>query len=734
MSGWPTRGPDRAGRRRRELPADRRARRGGDRHRGRGGPPRLWLPGRAGVVRRGGRGRRARLRRPGVGRDRGARRQARCPRGAAARPASRSCPGTLEPAPVDRPRPGRGHHARRPRRSASRCWSRPPPAAAGAACGGSAARPSCPAALVAGSREAAVGLRRRVGLPGARDPAGRHIEVQLLGDAPGRSSPSASATARSSDATRSSSRRRRRRASTEASAGTSTSMAVRSATAAGLRNAATCEFLYDPDGQFWFLEVNTRLQVEHGVTELVTGLDLVREQFRIAAGAPLLGRGPGRRRAGRDPASHAIEVRLSAEDPAATSRPTPGPRHALGRCRPVPASGSTRAIEAGRSRPAGLRPPDRQAHGPRRRPARGPRPAAPGARRDGDRRRPDDPAVPPGRRPQPGVPARPTCHRLGGGHWDGGGARRRRPPGALAAGLAALDDGPAAGRADAGGRRSGLATGHAGRRRPPARRRLATRPAAGQGVDRWPTLTEPRASAGRGRGRGGRRSPVDPRAVRVRSRRTIAAGDDGVAPASARSARAAPASTDRDRRPRRRSAGRRGPAGLARSGRPGCGLARRQPGRADGAVATPMRPAGRTRRPIAVRDEAACRRPGRARRRRRPPGAGVRSAGRSWSTAGASRWRSSRSGRAALRERAGAGRRRAAGTAGRCEVQPSSPAASSASPWRDGEAVRPASATRRRGDEDAERDPGPARRRRRAGRGRARARGSRWRPARGDRT
>ena len=131
----------------------------------------------------------------------------------------------------------------------------------------------------------------------------RHIEVQLLGDATRpRRRASASGTARSSGATRSSSRRRRRPGLTaRRAARTCTRMAVRVATAAGLRNAATAEFLRSPDGSFYFLEVNTRLQVEHGVTELVSGLDIVREQFWLAAGRPLSDERAGRRRAGGRP-------------------------------------------------------------------------------------------------------------------------------------------------------------------------------------------------------------------------------------------------------------------------------------------------------------------------------------------------------------------------------------------------------------------------------------------------
>ena len=152
----------------------------------------------------------------------------------------------------------------------------------------------------------------------------RHVEVQLLGDVHG--------TIVALGERDCSTQRRHQKLVEEAPAPRLSGaqrnelhrLAVAVARTVGLRNAATAEFLLTPDGEFWFLEVNARLQVEHGVTELVTGIDLVHEQLRIAAGEPLSRSVMDAAADAARPVRHAIEVRLSAEDPAHGFAPAPG--------------------------------------------------------------------------------------------------------------------------------------------------------------------------------------------------------------------------------------------------------------------------------------------------------------------------------------------------------------------------------------------------------------------------
>ncbi|MFL5644322.1 MAG: acetyl/propionyl/methylcrotonyl-CoA carboxylase subunit alpha [Chloroflexota bacterium] len=232
-------------------------------------------------------------------------------------------PGTLEPAPVDRADAVEEIVA-----EAERIGF---PVMVKAAAGGGgrgmrlvATPTELPAALAAGSTEAAAAFGDgSVYLERVIRPA-RHIEVQLLGDASGH-------VVAIGERDCSLQRRHQKLVEEAPAPGLSPDerrdlhdRAVRVATAAGLQNAATAEFLRGPDGATWFLEVNTRLQVEHGVTELVTGLDIVAEQFRLAAGRPLSFAVIAAAERAAVPTSHAIEVRLSAEDPSIDFAPRPG--------------------------------------------------------------------------------------------------------------------------------------------------------------------------------------------------------------------------------------------------------------------------------------------------------------------------------------------------------------------------------------------------------------------------
>jgi len=147
----------------------------------------------------------------------------------------------------------------------------------------------------------------------------RHIEVQILGDAHGN-------VVHLGERDCTVQRRRQKLIEESPSPVVSSELrkticdtAVRGAANIGYKNAGTIEFLLTESGEFYFMEMNTRVQVEHPVTEMVTGIDIVREQIRIAAGLPLgFGQGDIRLQ------GHAIECRINAEDPSCDFRPGPG--------------------------------------------------------------------------------------------------------------------------------------------------------------------------------------------------------------------------------------------------------------------------------------------------------------------------------------------------------------------------------------------------------------------------
>ncbi len=274
------------------------------------------------------------------------------------------------------------------------------------ACGSSKAPRNWPRRGV-GAARGGVRLRRRHRVRGALRDAPRHIEVQILGDLHGTVvhlfERECSIQRRHQKIIEESPSPRRRRPSAGPSSAPPRSTAARTI---GYVNAGTVEFLVLPDGRFAFLEVNTRLQVEHPVTELVTGLDLVRLQLLVADGMAAADRGP--RGHGLRPRHRGPALRRGPHAPVPAVGRAPAPL-------PVPGHrpGAHRQRRRGRVRGLGaLRPHAGQGHRPcpdpteaARAPGRRAR-AGPGARRDHQSR-------PAGAHPaSPRVPVRRHRHRI----------------------------------------------------------------------------------------------------------------------------------------------------------------------------------------------------------------------------------------------------------------------------------------------------------------------------------
>ena len=154
--------------------------------------------------------------------------------------------------------------------------------------------------------------------------SGRHVELQVVGDGRGE--------VVVLGARECSVQRRHQKLLEEAPPPATASSALEAVSARAIdalralryRGAGTVEMLQDSDGTIWFMEMNTRLQVEHTVTEEVTGLDLVEVQLRVAAGQALGAALSAARRPGGAPGGHALQCRINAEDPSQGFRPRPG--------------------------------------------------------------------------------------------------------------------------------------------------------------------------------------------------------------------------------------------------------------------------------------------------------------------------------------------------------------------------------------------------------------------------